>query len=233
MAPLVFFTMIFMAFAPSTRCENQPFKSFIQHAGKKFLVSLVAALCLTFYFAQGFSGTVMLTFSLSFWVLLSILPFYRLLPGMAIAHAGFAILIIGIMLASLLSQEKAVRMKPGDVTTIGPYQFLFIDTTGIQGSNYRGIQASFEVTKNQRHIVNLYPEKRIYTVRDMVMTKVDIDPSIFRDLYIALGEPLNDNDWTIRIYYKPFIRWIWAGGLLMLLGGVLALRRQPLKRLPR
>jgi cytochrome c-type biogenesis protein CcmF len=100
---------------------------------------------------------------------------------------------------------------------------LFISTEGIAGSNYRGIRADFDVIKNMRHITNLYPEKRIYTVRDMVMTKVDINPGIFRDLYIALGEPLNQDEWSVRIYYKPFIRWIWFGGVIMMIGGILTI----------
>ena len=70
--------------------------------------------------------------------------------------------------------------------------------------------------------INLYPEKRIYTVRDMVMTKVDIHPGLFRDLYIALGEPLDHEEWSVRIYYKPFIRLIWLGGIIMILGGLCA-----------
>lgn len=74
----------------------------------------------------------------------------------------------------------------------------------------------------------MFPEKRIYTVREMVMTKVDIHPGIFRDLYIALGEPLDDDFWSLRIYYKPFIRWIWFGGIIMMLGGLLAIfQRKP------
>ncbi len=97
------------------------------------------------------------------------------------------------MLSSILTVERNVRVKPGDITQAGPYQFLFLDTAAQNGSNYRGIQAAFDVTKNERHITNLYPEKRIYVVRDMVMTTVDIHPGIFRDLYIALGEPLDEN----------------------------------------
>ncbi len=147
------------------------------------------------------------------------------MPGMTLAHIGFAVLIIGIMLSSMLNQEREVRIKPGDAVDIGPYQFFFIDTQGVNGSNYRGIQAAFEVVKNDRHVTNLYPEKRIYTVREMVMTKVDIHPGIFRDLYIALGEPLDDNFWSVRLYYKPFVRWIWFGGMIMIIGGLLTLFR--------
>src|SRR5207247_2184905 len=124
----------------------------------------------------------LISLTLSFWVMQGVMSYFRLLPAMAFAHTGFAILIIGIMLSSMLNQEREVRAKPGDGITLGPYQFFFLETQGVQGANYRGIQAAFDVIKNTRHITNLYPEKRIYTVRDMVMTKVDIHPGIFRDL---------------------------------------------------
>jgi len=155
---------------------------------------------------------------------LSRIKSFKLSSGMALAHTGFFVLMMGILLSSAFSIEREVKLKPGSEAAIGPYRFLFLDTNGITGSNYRGIRASFDVTKQGRHIVNLYPEKRIYTVRDMVMTKVDIHPSIFRDLYIALGEPLDQNSWSIRLYYKPFIRWIWGGGLLMIIGGIVGIR---------
>ncbi len=122
---------------------------------------------------------------------------------MALAHAGFAVLVIGIMLSSVLSKEQEVRVKPGAVTLIGPYQFLFVEDRGVSGANFRGIRATFDVTKGERHITNLYPEKRIYTVRDMIMTKVDIHPGIFRDLYIALGEPLDKNYWQYGFIISP------------------------------
>jgi cytochrome c-type biogenesis protein CcmF len=142
---------------------------------------------------------------------------------MALAHIGFAILVIGIMLSSVLNQEHEARMKPGDSAALGPYQFQFVKITSANGANYRGIQAEFAVLKNRRPITVMFPEKRIYTVRDMVMTKVAIHPSISRDLYLALGEPLDNDEWSVRIYYKPFIRWIWFGGLIMIIGGALAI----------
>ena len=160
--------------------------------------------------------------ALSGWILFNTFPLLRKLPRMSLAHMGFAILVIGILLSSAEMQERDVRMKVGDRADIGPYQFYFLNTVGIQGANYRGIRADFRVTKNQYHITHLYPEKRIYTVRDMVMTKVDIHPRLFLDLYIALGEPLDHEEWSVRIYYKPFIRFIWLGGIIMILGGLCA-----------
>lgn len=225
MAPLVFITMFFMGFGPQCKWQEQSLSQLIKLTWKKLVISIVSALGLLWLYTGHFDYTAILCIALSIWIVLSIINSIRILPAMSLAHTGFAILIIGVMLSSILSQEREVRIKPGDITNIGPYQFLFIDTAGVNGSNYRGIQGEFEVTKGERHIINMYPEKRIYTVRDMVMTKVDIHPGLFRDLYIALGEPLDQQYWSVRIYYKPFIRWIWIGGIIMMLGGILALIR--------
>jgi len=226
MAPLTLILMLFMGLAPRSRWGSGSLSALWQSSWKKMLGSILLAIATLWATSEGFHFAAFISLALSFWVLSSLSGSTRKLPGMSFAHAGFAILVIGIMLSSLLSQEKEVRLAPGNAAKVGPYQFFFIDTQGIQGPNYRGIRASFDVVKKDRHITNLYPEKRIYTVRDMVMTNVDIHPGLFRDLYIALGEPLEQNAWSVRIYYKPFIRFIWLGGVLMVLGGLLSLTRR-------
>jgi cytochrome c-type biogenesis protein CcmF len=223
MAPLVFILMAFMGFAPFCSWQSQLIKKIGELTWKKLFFCIVIAVIAA---TQHLPLMAIISLSLCAWIIVSVMNAFRIAPGMAFAHFGFAILIIGIMLSSFLSSEREVRLKPGGSATIGPYQFLFLGTQGTGGSNFRGIRADFEVTKKNRHITNLYPEKRIYTVRNTVMTKVDIHPSIFRDLYIALGEPLDQDDWSVRLYYKPFVRWIWAGGLLMMLGGIVSLRRK-------
>lgn len=228
MLPLLFILMLAMGAGVLCRWQEQAWREWWHIARKNALLSLVCASVLVWYFTAQLFFIPIACLALSFWIILSIIPALRTQPGMALAHLGFAILVIGIILSSTLNQEREVRIRPGNAERIGPYQFFFIDTTGIEGGNYRGIRAEFEVLKNTHHVTSLYPEKRIYTVRDMVMTKVDIHPGIFRDLYIALGEPLNDNYWSVRIYYKPFVRWIWFGGILMMIGGIVAIaRRKP------
>lgn len=223
MAPLVFIVMGFMGFIPFCRWQEMTAKELLLQTWKKMFISIVSAAVLLWYFVGYIDVTAMISLSLSFWIISSVIGTLRSIPGMSSAHMGFAVLVIGIMLSSILSQEREVRIKPGDNVHIGPYQFLFIDTQGTNSSNYRGIRANFDVIKNHRHITSMAPEKRIYTVRHMVMTKVDIHPGIFRDLYIALGEPLNDDYWSVRLYYKPFVRWIWFGGIIMIMGGLLAI----------
>lgn len=228
MQPVVLAILAAMGVGALCHYQTQSFKSLWHASWRKVLLSFVLAGTLLFYFVRAIDLLTLLSLALSIWVLITAMPAVRLLPGMAIAHIGFAIFIIGVALSSTLNQEVEVRMHVGSTQQLGPYQFFFVDTKGIEGSNYKGIRAIFDVTKGTHHIATLNPEKRIYMVREMVMTKVDIHPGIFRDLYIALGEPLDQNDWSVRIYYKPFIRWIWAGGILMLIGGVFAiLRRKP------
>jgi len=224
LAPLVLLVLILMAVYPLCYFDKTPWKVVWQKMWRKLALSFFLSL-LIFSFMQK-----EINFSLSAWaaifVICSALATRKNLPAMSLAHTGFAIFVLGILLSSSFSQERDVRMKPGDRVKVGPYEFMFIDTQGVMGANYRSIRASFEVTKDERHIVNLYPEKRIYTVRDMVMTTAAIHPSLFRDLYLALGEPLDGEDWSVRIYYKPFIRWIWGGAILMMLGGALTFIQQ-------
>lgn len=223
MLPLVFIVMACMGIAPLCHWEKQDLKILCIQAGKKSLMSLVMAAILLWCVTGQLDITAIIGLTLSLWIISTAISYGRLSPGMTITHAGFAVLVIGILLSSLLSEERETRMHPGNAVSMGPYQFFFIDTQDISAENYRGVRATFDVIKNKRHVTHLYPEKRIYTVRDMVMTKVDIHPGIFRDLYIALGEPLNEDDWSVRIYYKPFIRFIWLGGIMMMLGGLLAI----------
>lgn len=223
LAPLVFILMTFMGIGPLCPWQQVNGRALLMKLVKHAVISIIAAVIILWCIAETLQFSAVLSLALSTWVILSVLSSFRLKPGMAFAHIGFAILIIGILLSSLLNQELEVKLSPGNAATLGPYQFFFIKITSANDSNYRGVRAEFEVMKQTRHITNLYPEKRIYFVRDMVMTKVDIHPSIFRDLYIALGEPLEKDAWSVRIYYKPFISWLWAGSMIMIFGGILSL----------
>ncbi|QJD28735.1 heme lyase CcmF/NrfE family subunit [Methylococcus geothermalis] len=141
--------------------------------------------------------------------------------GMTAAHLGAAVFLVGAVLSDRLSQEKLVRMAPGDSVTLSGYTFDFLGTETIQGPNFSAQQATFRVARNGESL-ELRPQKRNYKVQRNMMTEAAIDPGLFRDLYVALGEPLDKNAWSVRLYVKPFIRWIWAGGLFMIAGGLLS-----------
>ncbi len=150
--------------------------------------------------------------------------------GMALAHIGIAVCVIGITMTSYYKLERDVRMQPGDITTVGAYDFKFMGLTNLQGPNYTGLIADFQVTHKDQFVTLLHAQKRLYTAQQIPDTRAAIDAGIFRDLYVALGDPLNNNAWAVRIYYKPFVRWIWWGGLLMVLGGICALKNSISKR---
>jgi cytochrome c-type biogenesis protein CcmF len=142
--------------------------------------------------------------------------------GMTLAHLGVAVFAIGVTISSAYSIEKDIRVGPHQTVEVAGYQFLFTETEKIQGPNYHADQATIHVLQQGQLVTVLHPQKRIYWVRAMPMTEAAIDAGLTRDIYVALGEPLEKGAWSMRIYYKPFIRWIWLGGLLMALGGLLA-----------
>lgn len=143
--------------------------------------------------------------------------------GMVLGHLGVAVTVIGIAFSQSYSVERDVRMKAGDTVDIHNYHFTFRDVHSLQGPNYSGGVGIIDVTRNGKPEATLHAEKRYYNVARAMMTEAAIDGGFTRDLYAALGEELDNNTWAVRIYYKPFVRWIWFGGLFMAAGGVLCL----------
>ncbi|WP_417446675.1 heme lyase CcmF/NrfE family subunit [Kangiella sp.] len=143
--------------------------------------------------------------------------------GMIFAHIGVAVTTLGVVLTSYYSIEKDIRIEIGETVEVEGLSVQFKDFKNIQGPNYISSKAIFAVTKSGDFIAELKPEKRRYNASQMVMTEAAIDPGLFRDVYIAMGEPLDNAAWAIRVYYKPFVRWIWFGAIFMALGGLLAM----------
>ena len=143
--------------------------------------------------------------------------------GMVFAHLGVAMTVFGIAMSHNFSIEKDVRMREGDSVQILDYNFTFKGLKITDGANYQGGTADIEITRNGKPEATLHAEKRFYNVSKMGMTEAAIDWGFTRDLYAALGEQLDDGSWGLRLYYKPFIRWIWLGGLFMALGGLLCM----------
>ena len=141
--------------------------------------------------------------------------------GMSLAHIGVAVVTIGISITSFYSIEKDLRMSPGDTYKMGSYQFTFEGASPVRGENYTAMRGTV-VAQSGSEALYLYPEKRTYNAQGNVMTEAAISPGFTRDLYVALGEPLNQGAWSVRIYYKPLVRWLWLGGVLMAIGGLLA-----------
>jgi len=155
------------------------------------------------------------------WQRLSQIPngFY----GMTLAHLGIAVFVIGITFTSVYSIERDVRLAPEETLDLFGYVFKFHGVKQTDGPNYQAQQAYLTVEYHDRIVAELHPQKRVYRVQTMPMTEAAIDAGLFRDLFVAIGEPLGDEGaWSLRIYYKSFIRWIWLGGVFMAAGGLLA-----------
>ncbi len=143
--------------------------------------------------------------------------------GMSTAHVGLAVFTVGIALTSIYTSENTLRMEPGDTYQAGGYTFNLGSIDEVRGPNFDAYEGVFDVTKGDRFIGQIKPQKRLYDVRRDSMTEAGIDAGWTRDLFIALGEPLEGGQaWSVRIQTKPFIRWIWLGTIFMALGGLLA-----------
>jgi cytochrome c-type biogenesis protein CcmF len=143
--------------------------------------------------------------------------------GMLLGHIGFAVCVLGVCIVSQFNIENDLRMAPGESVQIEDYRFVFEGTRKLTGPNFTGEEGIVQVYQDDALIATLHPQKRRYSGRGMVMTEAAIDPGLWRDLYVAMGEPLNDGAWAMRLHYKPLVRFIWLGALIMALGGLMAI----------
>jgi cytochrome c-type biogenesis protein CcmF len=201
------------------------------------VISIVAGFGLTFLFMPAFHWGAVLTLTLAVWVAATVYESVRdrlgnsgrrlaSLPrgywGMVLGHLGVAVFIVGVGLTSIYSTEKDVSLRTGESYELGGYTFAFKGVENRDGPNFRANRGTVEITRDGEPVTVLYPEKRVYRVQTMPMTEAGIDAGLFRDLFVALGDPLGANAWAVRLYHKPFIRWIWLGSLIMGIGGILA-----------
>lgn len=235
--PIMLPMLFFMGVGPLCYWREMSFHPLLKRLVYPLLAMVIVIFFLVLIMAWKIPIMVILGISLASWVILSTLQSlfnkirqygaFKQLPrrswGMVLAHIGVAVCVIGITLTSYYKVERDVRMQSGDVVTLGPYGFKLLGFNDLQGPNYSGTTAIFDVTKNKRWITQLYGQKRIYNAQEITTSVAAIDAGLFRDLYVVLGDPLTDDAWSVRIYYKPFVRWIWWGGLLMLAGGIMAL----------
>jgi cytochrome c-type biogenesis protein CcmF len=146
----------------------------------------------------------------------------RTMLGMMVAHLGVAAFAFGVSMVKTYEVERDLKMDVGDTTEIAGYVFTYRGVRETNGPNYAAAQGLVEVTRNGQAVVTMRPEKRIYRVQQNPMTEAAIHTGFTRDLYVSLGEPVGGTAWIVRVYYKPFVDWIWGGCVLMALGGLLA-----------
>jgi len=240
--PLMAPAMFLMGVGPVARWKKASLPDLVTRLRWAFVVSLISAVTLPFVFGQ-WKVLVSLGLLLAIWILATIVvnlwervrvtsgqltTFQKLRAqtrsyyGMQVAHLGVAVFIVGITLVTGYQTEKDVHMDVGDTVDAGGYQFRFDGVTNVNGPNYIAGRAEITVSRNGTEIEKMFPEKRNYTASGNVMTETAIDTGIFRHLYVSLGEPAGGGAWTVRVYYKPFVGWIWGGAILMALGGGLA-----------
>jgi cytochrome c-type biogenesis protein CcmF len=172
-------------------------------------------------------GMVGFGLTLAIWIVLTALlslkgPRTRAHYGMVVAHTGVAVFVVGVTLVKAYESERDANLKPGDSVSLGRHDFLLESISSVEGPNYRAARAKVSVTRDGKPVSVLYPERRVYTVQDQVMTEAAIDPGLAGDLYVSLGDPLPGGAWLVKVQHKPFIDWIWGGCLVMALGGLLA-----------
>ena len=233
-APLLVPTVFLMVPGTIARWREAKVSEIVHALRFSGLASLVLAVGLPFVLG-GWSFGAMLGIFLGAWVGLGTLQqvVTRLRKpgriglsfwGQNIAHFGMAVLVVGVTGVNSYEVERDVRMHLNDVVTIAPYSFKLKSLGEVTGPNYKAVRADVEVRRGDEVIKILQPEKRRYFSSAMPMTEAGIDSGFMRDLYVSLGEPLDDarTEWSMRVYYKPFVPWLWGGILLMVLGGLLA-----------
>ncbi len=246
--PIMLPALVIMSMAPLMRWKNDSF----ERVAKQMVIPFVVAFSvgLSMLFIEKGSVMVALSIGLATLIFSSVvmsligrvrnkggigtalkkipLSFY----GMNLAHIGVAVFVVGVTFTESMSLQKDLRMERGDTISLGGYSFTFEGAKSQQGPNYIAYEGAISVIGPKgEDVAVLTPQKRIYQVRGMPMTEAGIDAGLFRDLFVALAEQLDNGAWSLRVYYKPFIRWIWLGCIFMGLGGLVAVldRRYRLK----
>ncbi|HSG91348.1 MAG TPA: heme lyase CcmF/NrfE family subunit [Pseudomonadales bacterium] len=241
--PLMLLLLLAMAPGPLARWKRTGLAELVRKLSGVAVVSVVLGVLLPLVFAGALSLWPTIAISLAIWVLGALVvdtaarvankgslgARLRAIPklgagyiGMCVAHLGIAVSVIGIALTITYSDERDVRLEPGQSVELGDWRFRFDGVRDARGPNYVAQEGTITVFDGDEQVEVLHPQKRRYLARQMVMTEAAIEPGLFRDLYVALGEPLGETAWAVRVHSKPFVRWVWLGGVLMALGGLLA-----------
>ena len=240
--PVALVLMVFMGIGMRVRWKRHDSKILFKPLWKWIGLSVVLGVIAPLFLVGDYQVSAAIALGLVAWVVLTSLAdmlkkmsnskkgmwhgyqrLSRSYRGMILAHIGLAVAVAGVSVVSLYSVERDVRLSPGETVTIAGYNFDFKGIKEVAGPNYQATQGRFYISHEGSFVAELLPEKRAYDVQTSMMTEAAIDGGLFRDLYVALGEPLGDGSWAIRIYVKPLMRWVWGGALLMALGGILAI----------
>lgn len=224
--PIMMPLLLLMSIAPYIYWEQDSSQALMKRLAKPLLLCIVI-MGVVVYFAKELPVICYLGVGLGVLVVASSLnklrpPYTFSKMGMIFAHLGLGVAVLGISLTTALETEQEVQLKVGASVKVAEYEVEFAALTDQNGANYVGKQGHFIIRDDKQTIANLYPEKRFFTARETMMTETAIDPGFLRDFYIALGERFQDGTWSVRVYIKPFVRWLWLGGILVALGAFIA-----------
>ena len=247
--PLMVLLILVLGVGPMSRWKRTSTSYLVQQLAKVAAASIAIGIVLPLLVLFEISFAAIICVVLASWIVLSmakdlrnkianketVSKGLRTLPlsyyGMQIAHIGVAVMLIGVGLTSYFSTERSVLLAPGATVTLGSYAFRFDGSEATQGPNYIADQATFSISKDGNSLGELYPERRIYLATGTPSTEMAIDAGFLRDLFITLGEEKEDGAWTMTVYVKPFVRWIWLGAIFMAIGGTLAATDKRYRRL--
>jgi cytochrome c-type biogenesis protein CcmF len=227
--PLMAPALFLMGVGPLARWKRASLPELAVLLRWALVVSLALGLILPFAFGE-WHALVGFGLALAVWVAATALLSLRKRPrnsraywGMVLAHTGVAVFVAGVTLVKGYESDKDVKMRAGDSVELAGYSFRMESVSPVRGPNYTAAQAKIAVTRSGKPVTTMYPERRTYTVSEQVMTEAAINPGLTRDLYVSLGDPLDERGtWLVKVQHKPFVDWIWGGCLIMALGGLLA-----------
>ncbi|NRA72845.1 MAG: heme lyase CcmF/NrfE family subunit [Gammaproteobacteria bacterium] len=236
--PIVCFMAIIMAIGPVIRWKKNKAGTFRQELGLIAIASVAFGIAFPFVYGGEFIGWVAIGMGLAFWLIVATLKnaktsvftstssfdFSKTTQsywGMVVSHIGIAVGIIGVTLVSHYETQLDIRMDVGSKVELSGYEFYFDGMKDVTGPNFTAKQGQFRVFEGGEQIAVLKPERRIYQVQTMGMTEAGIDSTITRDLFVALGDPLDNEAWAVRVYVKPYINLLWIAGALIAFGGFL------------
>ncbi len=238
--PLMGLLCLLMALGPISNWKRTSGKQFLQVLWKPWVISLAIGLAFPFFYRDKYEILAALTVFIASWIFIALFAdlLYRLRNAetifsglkklsvsyyaMVIAHAGIAVTTVGVGLTSIYTEQRDIRMEVGQHVEVIDYEFVLEKLEHIEGPNYQAEQALIKVMQGGKFLREMKPQKRRYIATGSTMTEVALDVSLFRDLYVAMGEPLTETAWAMRVHLKPFVRWIWLGALMMAFGAVLA-----------
>ncbi|WP_028117136.1 heme lyase CcmF/NrfE family subunit [Ferrimonas senticii] len=236
--PIVLVMFVFMGIGPFIRWKKSK-EGELKKLLPSAIIALVVAVVLPYVLGGKTNGWVICGIFTAVWIICTLIQdlwrvtrdgnggsttrkLTRSYMGMQIAHLGVAMSIIGGTVVSNYEMEQSVRMGPGITGELAGYTFTYERTQAVQGPNFTAQQGVIRVEKEGEYVTTLYPDRRKYNVRTMDMTESGIDWGFTRDLYVTMGDPLNATQYAVRLNYKPMVRWIWIGGVFMIIGGLIS-----------